>query len=86
MRVVANVELAVLMLYHRAADSQTAGQPDSRQSDRVGLMTGQRPNECQLDPDKVFAACQSFLVRPQICRQTTSNLPVPPLTNLPHWL
>lgn len=23
-------------------------------------------NECQLDPDKVFAACQSFLVRPQI--------------------
>lgn len=38
-------------------------------SSLLRLMNGQtskRPNERQLDPDKVFAACQSFLVRPQI--------------------
>lgn len=41
--------------------------PPPSSSSLLRLMNGQtskRPNERQLDPDKVFAACQSFLVRP----------------------
>lgn len=56
-------------------------------SSLLRLMNGQtskRPNERQLDPDKVFAACQSFLVRPQILPRphnpcySSSSCPSPP--------